>query len=210
MTVAIAKVAGTRTGGTGTAVLRITGSDPYQAKIYAQHELVLTAGTEYRITGWMRSDSTNEFEATVWTSPVDESGPDVQIVAPVGSAAWSDFDETFTPADDSYLRFGGSNDGSASSDFWFEFDDLELDDLDATPVNPVLYWTAGGGAVLTKELVEVYAGVRALAVTADPDDFSRQDVNLDERYSPVVEAFVMSDGGDGVLRSRVLDPEPPS
>jgi hypothetical protein len=32
---------------------------------------------------------------------VDEGGPDVEIVEPVGSAAWSDFDETFTPAHDS-------------------------------------------------------------------------------------------------------------
>jgi hypothetical protein len=207
MTVSIAKVAGTRTGGSGTAVIRVTGSEPYTAAIHAQHELVLTAGSEYRLTGWMRSDSTNEFEASVWTSRVDEGGPDVQIVTPVGSAAWSDFDETFTPAHDSYLRFGGSNGGEPAADFWFEFDDLELD-ATGTTVNPVLYWTAGGGAVLTKDLVEVYAGVRALAVTADPDDFSRQDVNLDERYSPVVEAFVMSDGGDGVIRSRVLDPEP--
>jgi hypothetical protein len=209
MTVALTKMAGARTGGTGTAVLRVTASAPYQATIHAQHELVLTAGSEYRVTGWMRSDPTNEFGASVWTSRVDEGGPDVEIVEPVGSAAWSDFDETFTPAHDSYLCFGGYNDGAPTADFWFEFDDLELD-ATGTTVNPVLYWTAGGGAVLTKELVEVYAGVRALAVTADPDDFSQQDVNLDERYASVVEAFVMSDGGDGVIRSRVLDPEPPS
>lgn len=210
MTVTVTKVAGARTGGSGTAVLRVTGSAPYEQVIYAQHELVLTAGTEYQITGWLRSDPDNGFDAIVWTSRVDEGGADVQVVAPGASIVWYNFNETFTPAHDSYLRFGGINTGAPSVDFWFEFDDVELDDLDAAPIDPVLYWTAGGDATLAKDLVEVYAGVRALSVTADADDFSRQDVNLDERYASVVEAFAMSDGGDGVIRSRVLDPEPPA
>lgn len=209
MTVAVTKVAGSRTGGSGTAVLRVTISEPHTAIAYAQHELVLTAGTEYRITGWLRSDPDNTFDAVVWTSRVDEGGPDVEVVNPGGSASWYEFDETFTPANDSYLRFGGVNSsGSPDPDPWYEFDDVELVATGAPPVDPVLYWTAGGDAVLAKDLVEVYAGVRALSVTADVDDFSLQDINLDERYASVVEAFVMSDGGDGVIRSRVLDPEP--
>jgi hypothetical protein len=210
MTVVVTKETGTRTGGSGSAVLRITASPTYPPDAWAQHDFVLSAAVEYRIRGWLRSDPTNTFNPFVWTSRVDGGGADTAIVNPGGTVAWYEFDETFTPAHDSRLRLGGAKSGVPAAHFWFEFDDVTLWATADEPTNPVLYWTAGGGAVLSKDLVAIYEGLQSLEVTAAANDFSQQDINLDERYATVEDAFVMFDGGSGVLRSRVLDPEPPS
>jgi hypothetical protein len=170
---------------------------------------VLLAGKEYRLQGWLRSDPTNEFGLVIWASRVDEGG-ETNVFTLSGTSTWAQFDETFTPAHNSYLRFGGTNGGTPTGNFWFEYDDITLWATEDVPTNPVLYWTAGGYATLAKDLDEVYEGLQSLSVTADADDFSLQDVNLDERYATVSDAFVMFDGGSGVLRSRVLDPEAPS
>lgn len=210
MTTALTKVAGARTGGGGSWVLRITASPTYPARAWAQHDFVLSAAVEYRIRGWLRSDPTNTFNPFVWTSRVDGGGADTAIVNPGGTVAWYEFDATFTPAHDSRLRLGGTKGGAPAAHFWFEYDDVTLWATADEPTNPVLYWTAGGDATLAKDLSEVHGGLQSLSVTADADDFSQQDVNLDERYATVSDAFVMFDGGSGVLRSRVLDPEAPS
>jgi hypothetical protein len=210
MTTVLSKPSGYRTGGSGARVLRITVSSPFPPSAYAQHELILLAGKEYRLQGWLRSDSVNEFDLAIWSSRVDEGGADTEIFTLSGTAAWAQFDETFTPTHDSYLRFGGIYIEAPTGNFWFEYDDVTLWATEDVPTNPILYWTAGGDATLDKDLSEVYEGLQSLSVTADADDFSLQDVNLDERYATVSDAFVMFDGGSGVLRSRVLDPEPPA
>jgi hypothetical protein len=211
MTVTVTKEAGARTGGAGSYVLRITAYDTpdvYPPEAWAQHDLVLSAGVEYRIKGWLRSDPTNGFDPIVWTSRVDLGGADTEIVAPGGTTPWYEFDETFTPAHDSYLRFGGENGGAPAADFWFEFDDVELWATSSEPTDPILYWTAGNDAILDKDLVTVFEGEQSLSVTGQAGgDFELQDANLDERYS--VDAFVMHDSGNGVIQSRVLDPEAP-
>jgi hypothetical protein len=169
----------------------------------------LSAGVEYRIKGWLRSDPTNGFDPIVWTSRVDEGGADTAIVNPGGTVAWYEFNETFTPAKDCYLRFGGTNGGAPAADFWFEFDDVELWATADEPTDPILYWTAGNGAILTKIDTEKFEGLQSLVVLGQAGgDFELQDVNLDERYA--VDAFVMFDSGNGVIQSRVLDPEAPS
>lgn len=211
MTTTVTKVAGARTGGTGATVLRVTGlntPDPYPAKAFAQHELVLEAGKEYRLQGWLRCDPVGGYDPYVWTSRVDEGGADTTIYAPGGTAAWMQFDETFTPTHDSYLRFGGQTVGTPVVDFWWEFDDITIWATEDVATDPLLYWTAGGDATLAKEIIEVYEGLQSLSVTGDADDFSLQDVNLDERYATVEDAFVMFDSGNGILQSRVLDPDP--
>lgn len=211
MAVVVSKQAGFRTGGSGSRVLRVTALNtpvPYPPSAYAQHEIVLLAGKEYRLQGWLRSDPTNEFDLAIWSSRVDEGGADTVVFALTGTAAWTQFDETFTPTHDSYLRFGGIYVTTPTADFWFEFDDLTLWATEDVPTNPILYWTAGGSATLAKGITEVYEGLQSLSITASANDFSRQDVNLDERYATAEDAFVMFDGGSGVLRSRRLDPEP--
>lgn len=209
MTTTVTKESGARTDGSGSWVLRITGydsPDPYPSLAWAQHDLVLLAGTEYRIKGWTRSDSTNEFDPSIWVSRVDLGGADTVVFTQSGSEYWADFDETFTPTHDSYLRFGGTNTGAPAADFWFEFDDVELWKTADEPADPILYWTAGNEAVLDKDLVTVYGGEQSLSVTSQVGgDFEPQDVNLDERYA--VDAFVMFDSGNGAIQSRVLDPE---
>lgn len=211
MTVTLTKESGARTGGAGSRVLRVTSNEAHPASVHAQHnEVVLTAGKEYRLQGWVRSDATNDFDADVWTSRVSGGGADVNIFTSSSVTAWVQFDETFTPTHDSYLRFGGHTTDTIVGSYWFEFDDVTLWATEDVPTNPVLYWTAGGDAALDKDLSEIYEGLQSLSVTGDADDFSQQDVNLDERYASVEDAFVMFDSGSGTLRSRVLDPEPPS
>lgn len=210
MTTTLSKELGTRTGGSGARVLRVTASESYPARAYAQHEIVLTAGKQYRLQGWLRADPTNAFDPRVWTSRVDEGGADTVIVDPGSTTAWLDFDVTFTPANNSYLRFGGIWIEPPTGDFWFEFDDMTLWAIEDIPANPILYWTAGGNATLAKNTTNVYQGEQSLSVTGSASDFSLQDVNLDERYPTVQDAFVMFDSGNGVLQSRVLDPLPPS
>ena len=204
MTVAITKEAGAwKPSGAGSLVLRITASEPYPPTVYAQHGFLLSSGTEYRIKGWVRSDADNEFDPVVWTSRADEGGADTEIVNPGGSIPWYEFDETFTPTHDSYLRFGGSKDAEPGADFWFEYDDVTLWYTSEAPTSPILYWTAGGDAALEKDTTEVFEGLQSLAVSSDSEDFSRQDVNLDERYASVSDAFVMFDSGTGTVTSRV-------
>jgi hypothetical protein len=206
MTVTVTKQAGARTDGSGSWVLRITASDSpddYPGIAYAQHSYVLEAGVEYRIKGWLRCDPTNAFDPIIWTSRVDEGGDDTAIVGPGPTTPWYEFDEIFTPTHDSRLRFGGANGGAPTGDFWWEFDDITLWATADEPTNPILYWTAGNDAVLDKDLVTVYEGEQSLSVTGQVGgDFAAQDVNLDERYA--VDAFVMHDSGDGVIRSRTL------
>ncbi len=206
MTVTATKRAGARTGGSGSQVLRITASDApdiYPPTAWAENSRVLSAGVEYRLKGWLRCDSTNGFDPYVWTFRIDGGGGYTAIVGPGGTFAWYEFDETFTPTHDSRLRFGGVNGGAPTGDFWFEFDDLTLWATADEPTNPILYWTAGNDAVLEKDLVTVYEGEQSLSVTGQAGgDFASQDVNLDERYA--VDAFLMRDAGDGVIRSRVL------
>jgi hypothetical protein len=205
VTVAITKETGARTGGAGSLVLRITASEPYPPTVYAQHGFLLEAGTEYRIKGWARADSFNQFEPAIWLSRADEGGADTLIAALGGTYSWQDFDETFTPAHDSYLRLGGSRGAlpEEAIDFWFEYDDVTLWDTSEAFTSPLLYWTAGGDASLEKETTEVFEGLQSLAVVSSSSDFSRQDVNLDERYTNVVHAFVMFDNGNGTITSRV-------
>lgn len=211
MGVTVTKEAGARTGGSGSYVLRVTGTSPFPEYVYAQHSLVLTAGKEYRIKGWLRCDPTNAFDPFIRTERVDAGGPGATIVAPGGTIAWyGEFDETFTPTHDSYLRFGGVNGGTVV-DYWFEFDDITLWATEDEPSDPLLYWTAGGDAILAKDLVTVFEGEQSLSVTGKAGgDYSRQDVNLDERYSGTLDAFAMFDSGNGIIQSRVLDPFPAS
>jgi hypothetical protein len=209
MTVAVTKEAGARTGGTGSYVLRITAyntPDAYPPLSWAQHDLVLSAGVEYRIKGWLRSDPTNVFDPSIWTSRVDLGGADTEIYTAVGSEYWDELDETFTPAQDCYLRFGGSRGGAPAADFWFEFDDVTLWATGSEATDPVLYWTAGNDAILLKIDTEKFEGLQSLVVLGQAGgDFELQDVSLDERYA--VDAFVMHDSGNGVIQSRVLNPE---
>lgn len=210
MTVAVSKESGARTGGTGSRVLRVTANESHPSSVYAQHnEVVLEAGKEYRLQGWVRSDATNDFDADVWTAQV-VGGAETNIFTSSSVTAWTPFDVTFTPTDDSYLRFGGHTTDTIVGSYWFEFDDVTLWATEDVPVDPVLYWTAGGSAVLAKDLVEVYEGLQSLSVTGGANDFSKQDVNIDERYASVEDAFIMFDSGSGVLYSRVLDPDPPA
>ena len=206
MTVAVTKQTGSRTGGSGSQVLRITATGtlgPFMERAWAQHSYVLEAGVEYRVKGWLRCDPTNTFDPLVWTSRVDEGGVDTEIVNPGASTPWYEFDATFTPTHDSRLRFGGANGGTPTGDYWWEFDDITLWATADEPTNPVLYWTAGNGALLAKSTTEVHEGEQSLTVS-DPatGSFAQQDVNLDERYA--VDAFLMRDNGDGVIRSLVL------
>lgn len=210
MTATVTKESGARTGGAGSRVLRITASDVYPQTVYAQSELVLEAGKEYQIKGWLRSDPENNFDPYVWISRIDEGGADTVIFTVIGGAStWEDFDETFTPAHDSYLRLGGDQTSEPVENFWFEFDDITLFATEDIPTDPILYWSAGNDAILAKDLVTVFEGEQSLSVTGRAGgDFEPQDVNLDERYASVSDAFVMFDGGNGVIQSRVLDPEP--
>lgn len=209
MTVTLSKESGARTGGAGSRVLRITATEAHPSSVYAQHEIVLEAGKEYRLQGWVRADATNEFDADIWTARV-VGGAETSIYTMSSVATWTQFDETFTPTHDSYLRFGGHTVDTPTGSYWWEYDDITLWKTEDVPTNPVLYWTAGGSATLDKDLSEVYEGLQSLSVTGDADDFSQQDVNLDERYATVEDAFVMFDSGNGVLQSRVLDPDPPA
>lgn len=209
MTVTLTKESGARTGGSGSRVLRVTANEAHPSAVYAQHEFTLEAGKEYRLQGWVRSDATNEFDADIWTARV-VGGIETNIYTQSNVATWTQFDVTFTPTHESYLRFGGHTVDTPTGSYWWEYDDITLWKTEDVPTNPVLYWTAGGDATLAKDLAEVYEGLQSLSVTADADDFSRQDINLDERYVTVEDAFVMFDGGGGTLRSRVLNPEAPS
>jgi len=212
MTATVSKESGARDGGTGSRVLRITADEAHPAAVYAQHnEVVLEAGKEYRLQGWVRSDSTNGFDADIWTARV-VGGAETNIYTMSSVTAWTQFDETFTPTHDSYLRFGGHTVDTIVGDYWFEFDDITLWATEDIPADPVLYWTAGGSVapLLQKDLVEINEGLQSLSITSGLNDFAQQDVNLDERYASVEDAFVMFDGGSGVLRSRRLDPELPS
>jgi len=102
------KVAGARTGGTGSLILRVAGGNG----TYNRQLAISTVGVKYRVLGWARSldgvtaPSVTDGLATLWTGTI--------------STSWQYFDEVFT-ATDNELRLYNLNAGTGS-----EWDDVSL------------------------------------------------------------------------------------
>jgi hypothetical protein len=114
----------------------------------------------------------------------EASGAEHEYVLPPGSETWP-----------MVFFVGGAKVATSTGFVVFVDGDMEEE--------TTVHWTAGNGAALTKSTTEVHEGDQSLAVS-DPEagSFATQDVNLDERYA--VDAFLMYDSGDGVIRSLVL------
>ena len=112
----LSKQTGTRTGGSGSQVLRIVDDS---GNPFASQTISSTAGKRYRITGWARGDGTNapnaNFGGNVWTG--------------TSSTAWQYFDEETTvtgATTDLQLKSLNTQDKFA-----------EFDDVSVTLANPL-------------------------------------------------------------------------
>lgn len=176
-----------------TMVLVLTADTADATELFAtpSYSLVLQAGVEYRIQG------------TVGTSGEPELAPTVRFGAiDVATPAAGDFDVSYTPSVDSALYFGGTRTGAIGYAGWyFYYDDLKLWKTSDEASDELLYWTEGGGAVLTKETGAPYEGEQNLRVSTDGDEYSRQSVEVDAIISEgwVNNAWRLHDSGAGTI-----------
>ena len=118
----LSKESGTRTGGVGSQVLRVTRNgvnNPY-TRLTAS---ILTIGRQYRITGWARSDT------NVAPSVLDSGA--VYVWTGTTSGAWESFDAVFTAVGTNpYFWVPATIDGQ-----YCEFDDVRVELLESRTLN---------------------------------------------------------------------------
>jgi len=106
----LTKQTGTRTGGSGSRILRTT----YNGTNYpGASQIILTIGYAYRITGWARGDGT--YNMYVY-------GGSTQLWFGTSSTDWQYFDEVFTANGIGVVLQSRANGASG----YTEFDDVEL------------------------------------------------------------------------------------
>lgn len=155
----LSKEDGTRTGGTGSKVLRVTYNGSNNP---AAGQIILTSGYTYRITGWARGDGTNTpdlvVSSTQWTGTsstdwqsfdvtVTSSTTGVRLRIPSGSAGYVEFDDIVIQ------RVGVIKTTSSVVNDW----DMEASGTTA--------WTSYGNASISKETSDVWFGNRSLKAT---------------------------------------------
>lgn len=110
----LTKEAGTRTGGSGTKVLRVAVTVANEGAT----QTILTVGKRYRVTGWARTNGST-------TCSFIDSGAGIVLVIP-NSATWQFFDEEWV-AKGTTVRLRTSSVGQYS----------EWDDVSITEANPL-------------------------------------------------------------------------
>lgn len=129
----LSQQSGTRTGGSGSFVLRVAWNSVPGNSVAVQ--TLFTRGKTYRVTGYLRSDG-------VMIPYVADTGN--VIFQGTTSTSWQYFD-VIRVASTSQIFIGGSNTGLSS---YAEFDDIsvtEVDPLVGIPTNGVTLGAASGG-----------------------------------------------------------------
>jgi hypothetical protein len=150
--VTVSKETGTRTGGSGTQIIRGTYSS-FTNGYFRQTTVAPVVGKKYRVTGWARGDGTNS------NYPNVRDGNGASLFSGTNSTDWQYFDVVYTAAQDT-LRF--YNWGGVAGDY-VEFDDIQVYEIPseynkenllsdgAMEQSDASEYTAEGSSVLTKE-----------------------------------------------------------
>lgn len=156
----------------GSQVLRIAGTGGTN---HAAEQSVLTVGSVYRVTGYMRSNGTN--------SPSVRQGGSI-VVSGTTSTSWQPIDTVFVATATNLRLYKGS-----LTDGYVEFDDIFVtnDTTLRTPelikdgnmeANGTSAWTTPNNATFTKQTTNPYSGNQVLRVAYTNSSSSRVEQNV--------------------------------
>lgn len=142
----LTKELGTRTGGSGSYVLRITSSN----SLSGARKNILTFGKCYKITGWARSNGVGI--PRVWVG-----GAASPYWVGTTSTSWQYF-SFYRIANDSYFYLTNGVDASS----YVEFDDVSLQEIGWADSQNTYDWTYANTSGTTEQ--KTYAAVKAAAM----------------------------------------------
>ncbi|HVT62852.1 MAG TPA: LamG-like jellyroll fold domain-containing protein, partial [Legionellaceae bacterium] len=152
----LSKIAGSRTGGSGSQILRVTGNG---GNSKANQSNIFIAGKTYRVTGWVKNDGTSG------SSPVIQTTASQNIQQVSNPTSWTYIDATFVPTANTGITLYGSGTGSGHYDDWDDVTVTEVDPLSGVNTNGVTVGAAANGHLTnaysfdgTNDNVNIYSG----------------------------------------------------